>query len=528
MILSRIANFSCALLLLVPTLFATDVVTYHNDNARTGQNTKETLLTPLNVNASTFGKLMTLSVDGIVDAQPLYLANVTIPGQGVHNVLYAATENDSVYAFDADTGTLYWQVSLVPAGQTPGDMVDGCNGIVPTIGVTSTPVIDRSSGPNGTIFVVGMTKDALGNYHQYLHALDVTTGAEEFSGPADIQAQYPGTGDNSQNGFVIFDPKQYVARASLLLMNHVIYTAWASHCDARPYTGWIIGYNENLIAGPVINVTPNGIQGAIWQSGAGLAGDGTNIFLLDANGTFDDTFDSNGFPSQGDYGNGFIKLSTANKSLAVADYFNMYNTISESDSDSDLGSGGTLLLPPMKDSTGTLRNLAVAAGKDTNLYIVDRNNMGKFTPGFNNIWQEIDRALPYGVWGAPAYFNGSLYYGPQRSKLMQFRFKQALLSTFPSSKSPTVFSYPGTTPCVSANGNTNGIVWAIEHGKPGALSVLHAYSATTLGQELYNSNQAANKRDSFGQAAHLTTPTVVNGKVYIGTLKSIAVFGLLQ
>ena len=528
MICTRLAKLGVIALLLVPSMFATDVVTWHNDNSRTGQNTKETVLTPLNVNATNFGKLMTLAVDDTVDAQPLYLANVTIPNKGVHNVLYVATQNDSVYAFDADNGTLYWHVSLVPAGQTPADEVDGCVGIVPTIGVTSTPVIDRAFGAHGTIFLVGMTKDSLGNYHQYLHSLDVTTGAEQRNSPLDIQAQYPGTGDNSQGGFVVFDPKQYVQRASLLLMNHVIYTAWASHCDITPYTGWIIGYNENLTPGPVINVTPNGTQGSIWMSGAGLAGDGQNVYFTDANGTFDDTLDGNGFPSMGDYGNGLIKLSTANKSLAVADYFNMYNTISESDGDWDLSSGGVMLLPPMKDSTGTLKNLAVAAGKDLNMYIVDRDNMGKFNPGFNNIWQEIDGVLTAGIWGAPAYFNGNLYYGPQKSKMLQFRFNHALLSTAALSKTATTFNYPGTTPSVSANGNTNGIVWTIEHGQPGVLSVLHAYSATSLTQELYNTNQAPNKRDNFGQAAHLTTPTIINGKVYVGCSKTVVVFGLLQ
>jgi hypothetical protein len=528
MVHSPFAKLGICVLALTATVFATDVVTWHNDNSRTGQNTKETILTPLTVNATNFGKLMTLPVGDTVDAQPLYLSNVTIPGQGVHNVLYVATQNDSVYAFDADNGTLYWHVSVVPAGQTPADVVDGCVGIVPTIGVTSTPVIDRAFGAHGTIFLVGMTKDSLGNYHQYLHSLDITTGAEQKNSPVDIQAQYPGTGDNSQDGYVIFDPKQYVQRASLLLMNHVIYTAWASHCDIRPYTGWIIAYNENLTVGPVIDVTPNGIQGSIWMSGAGLAGDGTNIYFSDANGTFDDTLDSNGFPSMGDYGNGLIKLTTANKSLAVADYFNMYNTISESDGDWDLSSGGVLLLPPMKDSTGTLRNLVVSAGKDHNMYIVDRDNMGKFTPGFNNIWQEIDRVLSSGVWGAPAYFNGNLYYGPQKSKMMQFHFTRAMLSTAALSQTATTFSYPGTTPSVSANGNANGIVWTLEHAPPGGASVLHAYSATTLTQELYNSNQAANGRDNFGQAGHLTTPTIVNGKVYVGCSRSVAVFGLLQ
>jgi len=505
--------------------FATDVVTYHYDIARTGQNLQETILTTKNVNSSSFGKLFTSGVDGIIDAQPLLLSAVSIPSQGTHNVMFAVTENDSVYAFDADNGNQLWHVSLLQSGESPSDD-HGCRQISPQIGITSTPVIDRAIGPNGTIYVVAMSKNS-NQYVQRIHALDITSGAEEFGGPVTVKAKYPGHGDNSHNGYVIFDPGQYAERQGLLLLNHVVYTAWTSHCDERPYTGWLIGYDQrNLSQTSVLNLTPNGSEGSIWQSGAGIASDGQNIFFLDANGTFDTTLNKNGFPANGNYGNGFIKVSAAGNKLKVADYFNMFNTVSESNNDRDLGSGGTIVLPTMKDAKGKPRYLAIGTGKDQNIYIVDRNNMGKFNPHSNNIYQEIDGILPNGVWAMPAYFDGNIYYGPVANNLMQFRFSNARLSTSPLSKSAAAFAYPGTTPSVSANGSQNGIVWAIEHTDP--YDVLHAYDATNLANELYHSNQALNQRDQLGTASHFGTPVVANGKVYIGTTNNVTVFGLLH
>lgn len=512
-----------ALVLLAANAWATDVVTFHNDNARTGQNTQETILTTGNVNSTAFGKLFTLPVDGSIDAEPLYLSAVSIPSQGTHNVIYTVTENDSVYAFDADDGTQLWKVSVLGTGEVPSD-TRSCSQITPTIGATATPVIDRASGPNGTIYITAMSKKGT-TYFQRLHALDITTGAEQFGGPVNVVAKYPGTGDNSQGGFVIFDPKQYAERAGLLLLNHVIYTAWTSHCDIRPYTGWIVAYDETTLARTaVLNVTPNGNEGAIWQTGDGLASDGNAAYFLDGNGSFDTALDSRGFPSMGDYGNGFLKIALRGNRLGVLDYFNMFNTVSESNRDQDLGSGGALVLPPMKDSQGTTRLLAVGAGKDANIYIVDRTNMGKFSPTTNNIYQEIDNALPGGAWSMGAYFNGSLYFGAVGQKLRQFQFSQAKLSTSPVSTSSGTFTYPGSTPSVSANGKTNGIVWAIEHQNT---SILHAYDATNLATELYNSNQAAGGRDQFGSASHFGTPMIVNGKVYVGATNGVAVFGLL-
>src|SRR5580692_6519458 len=334
------------------TTTGTNVTTYHNDNARTGQNLTETILTPSNVNSSSFGKLFAITVDGKVDAQPLYLTQVSIPNQGTHNVLYVATEHGSVYGFDADGGTLLWQVSMLAAGETTSDD-HGCSQITPEIGVTATPVIDPKAGAHGTIYVVAMSRDGGGNYHQRLHALDVTTGAEEFGGPQNIQASFPGTGDNSSGGKVVFAPGQYAERAGLLLLNGVVYTAWTSHCDVRPYTGWIMGFDQSTLAQvSVLNVTPNGNAGSVWMSGAGPAADTSgNIFLLDANGTFDTTLDANGFPSQGDYGNAFLKISSANRQLSVADYFEMSNQGAENGSDEDLGSGGALVLPDLTNSS---------------------------------------------------------------------------------------------------------------------------------------------------------------------------------
>jgi hypothetical protein len=522
----RLIRLICFTLLAVMASSATDVVTYHNNIARTGQNPQEVILTTSNVNSSSFGKLFTFPVDGIIDAQPLYLSAVSIPGKGTHNVTYAVTENDSVYAFDADLGTPLWHVSVLESGEVPSDD-RGCSQISPQIGITSTPVIDRSSGPHGTIYVVAMSKNS-SQYFQRIHALDITTGQEEFGGPVAVQAKYPGTGDNSHDGYVIFDPGQYAERQALLLLNGVIYTGWTSHCDDRPYTGWIIGYNESTLAQTgVLDVTPNGNEGSIWQNGTGIASDGQSLFFLDANGTFDTTLNKKGFPNKGDYGNAFLKVSIKNKKLHVVDYFNMYNTVQESDSDEDLGSGGALVLPAMKDSSGTIRHLAIGAGKDQNIYVVDRTNMGKFNPNNDKaIYQEIDGVLGGGAYATAAYFDGNVYFGPVGNRLLQFQFAKARLSTSPRSRSVASFNYPGTTPSVSANGLTNGIVWTIEHSDPD--DVLHAYNARNLANELYNSNQARNNRDQFGTASHFGTPTIVNGKVYVGTVNSVAVFGLLR
>ncbi len=517
---------SAAATLTVNPAQAVDVATYHNDISRTGQNLAETLLAPGNVTSATFGKLNEFPVDGRVDAQPLYLSNVAIPNQGAHNVLYVVTEHDSAYAFDAATGALLWNTSLLGSGETPSDP-RGCDQVTPEIGITSTPVIDRG---RGAIYIIAMSKDGSGNYYQRLHALDITTGNELFSGPATIQATYPGTGDNSNGQNVIFDPAQYKERAALLMLNGVVYTAWASHCDIRPYTAWVIGYDASTLAQTsVLNITPNGNEGAIWMSGAGLAADESgNIFLLAGNGTFDTTLTANGFPNQGDYGNAFLKLSTSN-GLQVADYFEMSNQASENASDLDLGSGGVLLLPNLLDSKGNTQQLAVGAGKDQNIYVVSRNSMGKFNASSNNIYQEITGifpgSAPAGIYSSPAYFNNTIYFGSVGNPIMAFGVAGAELSTTPTSQTNTPFAYPGATPGISANGTASGILWAVENNS--AAAVLHAYDAANLATELYNSNQAGGGRDQFGPGNKFITPTIANGNVYVGTTNSVAVFGLL-
>jgi len=501
---------------------AQDVLTYHNNNARTGLYSAETILTPANVNSASFGKLFTLSADGLVDAQPLYLSAVNISGV-THNVLIVATEHGTVYAFDADTGGTLWHVTTLKSGETTSDD-RGCSQVTPEIGITSTPVIFRPKTGNPVIYVVAMSKDASGDYHQRLHALNATNGAELYKGPVDISAKYPGTGDNSSGGYVIFDPAQYKERAGLLLIGHTIYLAWASHCDIRPYTGWIMGYNMTTLAQTtILDVTPNGNEGAIWGAGAGMASDGAgNIILLDANGDFDTSLNTSGFPSDGDYGNAFLKLSTSS-GLAVTDYFEMDNESSENGSDTDLGSGGTLLVSP-KDSTGKVWDLAVGAGKDSNLYVVNRNNMGKFNSGENAIYQELAGALPGGIWSMPAAYNAHIYYGPVGSPILAFEFQNAKLLSSTVAQTSNTFGYPGATPSVSANVSKNGIVWAAENVNP---AVLHAYNATNL-QEIYNTNQASKNRDQFGAGNKFITPTIAHGKVYVGTTNGVGVFGLLS
>ena len=529
----RTAFATVTLTVLSPATPVFDVTTYHYDNARDGLNAQEKILTPANVNSTGFGKVGFYGTDGRVDGAPLYLSNMAIGGT-IHNVLYVVSEHDSVYAFDADTGAQLWQTSVLGANETTSDD-QGCLLITPEIGITSTPVIDRYYGSRGAIFVVAMSKDSSNNYHQRLHALDLVTGAELRNSPSEIQATFPGTGLYSSNGLQTFLPGQYAERVGLLLLNGVIYMGWTSHCDFPPYTGWLMGYSESTLRQTsVLNLTPNSdgtggtgaAEGAIWMGGAGLAADAAgNIYFLDANGGFDTTLDVNGFPDHGDYGNGFIKVSTVGGRLRVADYFNPHNTIGESNNDLDLGSGGVLLLPDLKDSNGQVRQLAVGAGKDHNIYVVDRSNLGKFNSSHNNIYQEVDGATANGVWGMPAWFNGTLYYGGIHDAIKAFSVVNAQLLATPASQSSEVYSYPGATPSVSANGTQNGIVWTVENVSN--VGVLHAYDATDLSHELYNSSQAPNKRDRFADNKFIT-PVVANGKVFVGTPTGVAVFGLLQ
>ncbi len=506
-----------------PLLGQTNVLTWHNDNARTGQNLSEAILTPLKVRASTFGELFQLKVDGKVDAEPLYVSALSIPGKGIHNVLLVATEHDSVYAFDADTGAILWQASTLKGGETTSD-ARNCDQVTPEIGITATPAIDLGKG---YIYVIAMSKDASGHYYQRMHALSLSSGAEQYGSPLLIKASVPGSGDGSDGKTVTFDPAQYKERPGLLLVGNNLVTSWSSHCDDRPYTGWMMSYDTtNGAQTGLVDFAPNGNTAAPWNAGAGPAADAAgNIFISLGNGTFDTNLNGAGFPSQGDFGNSLVKLAFGANGLQPTDYWTMFNSNVESSYDADLGSGGAMLLPPQRDSRGIARQLAVVAGKDTNIYVLDQQNLGKFNPNSNvTLYQELAGALSNGMWSSPAYFNGHVYYGSVNSVLRSFDVNNALLSSSPSSSTASTFTYPGTTPSVSAFGQKNGIVWAVENGGQAAL---HAYDANNLATELYNSNQAGG-RDHFGAGNKFITPTIANGKVYVGTQNSVAVFGLLR
>jgi hypothetical protein len=499
----------------------TDVTTYKNDLSRSGLNATESLLTTANVNPTSFGLLRNVAVDGKVDAQPLYLSQLSISG-GTHNTVFVATEHDSVYALDADSGATLWHVSLLKSGETTSGSL-GCNQVIPEIGVTSTPVIDRSAGAHGTLYLVAMSLDASSNYHQRLHALDVTTGAELLSGPTEIS----GSVATAAGGMNVFAPTQYEERAALLKSNGSIYVSFTSHCDAPPYSGWIMAYAQStLTQTSVLNVGPNSNAGpSIWMSGGGPAADAAgNVYLLTANGAFETTLNSQGFPNHGDFGNAFLKIAGSGGVLSVADYFALTNTVAESNADQDLGSGGALLLPDVQDAAGTVQHLVVGAGKDGNIYVVNRDSMGKFSAGGNNIYQQLNGALPGGVWSTPAYFNNTLYYADNGGSLKAFVVVNGRLNATPQSQSAVQFAYPGSAPSISANGTSNGIVWAHENTSPG---VLHAYDASNLTHELYNSTQAGS-RDQFGSGNKYITATIADGLVFLGTTNSVAIFGLLQ
>ena len=507
---------------------AVNVLTYHNNNARTGANLNEAVLTPANVNSRQFGKVGFLSVEGLVDAEPLYVSRLKVQS-AQRNVVFVVTEHDLAYAFDADTLQMLWRVSLVGPDETPSDN-RGCGQVTPEIGVTATPVIDLRSR---IMYFVAMSKDSSGKYYQRLHALDLATGAERNGGPETIAATFPGSAVPNSNGQVDFDPKQYKERASLLLSNGVVYTSWASHCDFDPYSGWIIGFDaRTLKRSSVLNIEPNGSEGAFWMSGNGPATDDSgNIYIPAGNGAFETTLDSHGFPSKGDFGNAFLKLGTGRGKLFVDDYFDMYNTIPESRKDLDLASGGEVVLPDMTDSSGKTIHLVVVAGKDNTIYLANRDSMGKFNPARNDIYQQVlstgeenSNGLggSGGVYSTPAYFNGNLYYGAVDDSIRAFKFNQARIVTPMSSKTAVTFGYPGATPGVSSNGLRDAIVWAVENNTP---AVLHAYDANDLAHELYNSNQQRHRDEITGNK--FITPMIAGGKVFVGTPTGVAVFGLL-
>jgi hypothetical protein len=519
-----------------PGTFMRDVDTF-----RTGQNLSETTLTPANVNQAQFGKLSSYSIDGVSDASPLYVANVNIPGQGFHNVVYVETEHDSVYAFDADglSSNPLWKVSFLNSTPsttvtpiTPSDTGDCCPPNMPIeSGITGTPVIDPATG---TLYAVAVTKEVsstVTNFVQRLHALDITTGAEKFGGPVVIQASVPGTGDGSSGGQVSFDALRENQRAALLLTNGIVYIAWASHADKPPYHGWVMGYNASTLQRVMVyNTTPNGSDGGIWQSGDGLTTDSTGrLYFVTGNGLFD----ANTVGGL-DYADSIVAINTNG---TVSDYFTPHDQSTMASSDLDLGSGGALLLP---DQAGAHPHEALSAGKNGTIYVVDRDNMGHYNPtNDNQIVQTLVNIFPGGTFQtgnfkSPVYFNGHVYFSADADWIEAFAVTNGLLSTSPTSQTSSVFHYPGATLQISANGSTNGILWALERidtNQTGsgtvAPGILHAFDPTNLAVELYNSNQAAGGRDGLDFAAKWAAPLIANGKVFVATNSRLTIFGLL-
>ncbi len=533
------------------------VTTYHNDNMRTGQNTNETTLTTSNVNVNTFGKRVSYPVDGAVYAQPLVVPNVQINNQ-LHNVVYVATENDSMYAFDTDQTTAttpLWHTSFTNpnAGVTSVPATDLYNtdfvDIDPIVGITGTPVIDQQSG---TIYVVAFTKEN-GNYIQRLHALDITTGLDKTGSPITIQASVPGTGFDNVNGTVSFNAMTQNQRSALLLLNGNIYIDWASFGDLNFYHGWLMGYSYNgstfqQIGAGVYNNTPNGERGGIWMSGGGPAADAQgNIYASTGDGSFD--LNTNG----GDASNSIIKLSTQN-GLQRTDYFTPFNQSCMTTRDGDLGSGAVLLLPDQQNNGP--HNLLVAIGKEGRIYVVDRNNMGQFTSDPNlqcdtaeenntnidHVVQELPPQTTGGVYGSTGYWDGSngtspfVYTGGAADNLRAFSLNGGSLSTNAVSTSPEKFAISGVTPAISSNGTLpgTGVVWINSPPvcggpdcAPNGLGALRAYDATNLSNELYTSEQNS-ARDRVESWVKFSVPTVANGEVFVGTQASLDIYGLLS
>jgi Immunoglobulin I-set domain len=498
---------------------STDVLTHHYDVSRSGVNSTEALLTTSNVNSTTFGKVGEFAVDGQIDGQALFLSQLAIPGLGNKDILYVATENDTVYAVDAQSiggssATILWQTRVLPNGETPATSLP-CGNISPN-GITATPVIDRT---RNAIYVEAMSQDSARNIIHRLHALDLTTGKELFGGPTTITATYPGTGGHSSGGVVTFDPSVQHDRAALLESGGIIYTAWSGLWgDCGPYSAWVIAFDAaTLKQTGAIDLVPNNSGAGMWMGGGGPAADAAgNVYVISGNG-FGDTPGTNS-----SYGNSFVRLSTS-AGLKVGDYFTPYNTLSEDSRDADFGSAGPLLLPDLVDASNTTRHLAVGAGKDGNLYVLNRDNMGQFNSTNNNVYQQFQLSSNENH-SSPVFFNNTVYICPENSTLKAFPVSRALLATSPSTQSAHVFGSNGAVASVSANGTAQGIVWALDWGA----GILFAYDASDLTKELYASDQAASNRDHFSAVGgHFIAPMVANGRVYVGTKTTVAVFGLL-
>jgi hypothetical protein len=507
------------------------ITTYHFDNGRTGQNLQETILTTTNVNANSFGKLFSQALDGYSYSQPLYVPNVAIPSQGTHNVVYAATMNDSVYAFDADSNTgsnaqPLWMVNFTNPGMgittVPTSNVNCTDPITTQIGIMSTPVIDTTSN---TIYVVARTLEN-GTYFFRLHALDSTTGAEKFGGPVAIEASVPGSGKGSSGGNVAFNPQLENQRAALLLQNGLVYVSFGSLCDYGNYHGWMIAYTASTLAqNAVWLTTPNGEEGAIWQAGDGPAGDSSfNTFISVANGSFD--VDSGG----SDYGQSVVKVGPPSAgSFPILDYFTTYDALTYDLTDLDIGSSGLSLLP---DQTGPYPHLLVQGDKAGDIFLVNRDDMGQYDAMNDDQIVQYLPAADNGMWSSPAWWNNNVYVGASGDYIKAFSFNPttALLSTTPASQTAGKYGYPGTTVSISSNGTTNGILWALNNGQYKTTTgptVLNAYDATNLTKQLYSSSTNST-RDNPGAPVKMTVPTIVNGKVYITTQGALSVYGLLN
>jgi hypothetical protein len=506
---------------------APPVATSQYDNARTGATVNETTLTPENVNAKQFGKLGAYKVDGAVYAQPLYVSGVPIPDKGTHNVIFVATEHDSVYAFDADTpgDAPLWHVNFldehknvttVPAADV------GCPFILPEVGITSTPVIDMKTG---TLYVLARTAvtHALSHsdYFQHLHALAITTGAEKFGGPKQITASAKGKGDDSQNGVINFNNLRENPRAALLLSNGALYLTWASSCDVDPYHGWVMAYDpETLAQKATLNVTPDGSEGGIWMSDAGPAADASgNIYVPIGNGSFN-------VNQQGglDWGDSILKLGLDGPNFAVRDSFTPFNQAQLSRTDADLGSSGPTLIP---DQPGQLAHILIQPGKSGDIYVIDRDKMGGYQKDRNAILQHFE--MKGGCYTAAAYWNGRVFIACESDHIRSYNLVKGQLLETPAMSS-THFDNPGATPAISANGAKDGVLWAIATNTwngPSQPAVLYAFEATKLGDPLYSSEQNPT-RDRAAKATRFVIPLVVNGRVYFGARGEVEVYGLLK
>ena len=526
--IQTISRFLALFLCLLPAAFAnaqTDVLTQHNDNARTGQNLTETILTPASVASGKFGKLFSYPVDSHVFAQPLVASGLSLGGK-TRNVLYVVTEHNSVYAFDADDSTspTLWQVNLGTSVPVPnayfGARYGPYHDVPLEIGITGTPVIDKTGK---TLYVVAFTQDGLGGpYHMKLYALDLLTGAAKLGSPINITGTVKGTGGGSVGGNLAFDPEQHLQRPGLALANGTLYIAFGSHADTDPYHGWVFAYNATTLAQQGIHcTTPNSNEAGIWMSGAGVAVDSAGaVYFETGNGDF--TASAGGK----DYGEAFVKLGLSGSGLTVSDYFTPFNVNNLNNGDTDLGSGGLTLLP---DQIGTTPHLLVGAGKEGKIYLVNRDagKMGGYNSAFDSVPQSFGGAIG-GTWSKPAYFNGAVYYAGNGDFLKMLPLyasagMPARLATSAASRSPETYDYPGATPIISANGTQNGIVWAIQGSN---VATLRAYDAANVSYELYNSAAAPGLRDYAGAYDKFTVPTVANGKVYVPAQFQVSVFGI--